>query len=81
MTCENPGELIVPQDIIKIINYKIAELRIIMKNEMKELSMLEMENVCGGSPLSYCLLWFAGKMFTSPAVLNENGMNPVHLYN
>lgn len=54
---------------------------IIMKNEMKELSMSEMENVCGGSPLSYCLLWFAGKMFTSPAVLNENGMNPVHLYN
>lgn len=28
MTCENPEELTAPQDFIKIINYKVAELRL-----------------------------------------------------
>lgn len=34
MTCENPGELNVSQDIIKTINCRVAELRKLMLHEM-----------------------------------------------
>lgn len=52
-----------------------------MKKEMKELTLLEMTNINGGSPLTYAVSWLLGKMFTTPAVLDKNGMNPVHMYN
>ncbi|WP_167332497.1 hypothetical protein [Bacteroides timonensis] len=52
-----------------------------MKNKIEELSLLEMVNINGGSTLTYWINWFVGKAFTTPAVANNNGMNPVHLYN
>lgn len=52
-----------------------------MKSIIKELSLTEMEQISAGSPLTYYLCWFIGKAFTTPAVANENGMSPVHLYN
>ncbi len=52
-----------------------------MKN-LKELSKEELKEINGGiSPLGKAFCWLLGKMFTTPAVLDKNGMNPVHLYN
>ncbi len=49
---------------------------------IKELSKRELKEVTGGiSPLGEAVCWLFGKMFTTPAVLDKNGMNPVHLYN
>ena len=46
---------------------------------MRDLTMTDMVNTHGGSTLSYYVFWFLGRSFVSPAELNKNGMNPVHL--
>lgn len=48
---------------------------------MKDLSLLEMKNINGGSSLTYYVYWFLGRSFISAAELNKNGMNPVHMHN
>lgn len=48
---------------------------------MKNLSLSELKDIDGGSKLTYYTFWLLGRMFTTPAELDNNGMNPVHLYN
>lgn len=55
---------------------------------MKDLTMTDMVNIHGGSTfsavvfrISYYVFWFLGRSFVSPAELDKNGMNPVHLWN
>ncbi|MCI5743065.1 hypothetical protein [Phocaeicola faecicola] len=48
---------------------------------MKDLTMTDMVNIHGGSTFSYYVFWFLGRSFVSPAELDKNGMNPVHLWN
>lgn len=48
---------------------------------MRDLTITDMVNTHGGSTLSYYVFGFLGRSFVSPAELNKNGMNPVHLWN
>lgn len=49
---------------------------------IEELNNSEKQSINGGiSPLGYWVLWTLGRMAATPAELQENGMNPVHLYN
>jgi hypothetical protein len=42
-------------------------------NELQELTSLEVEETVGGSPLSYWVCYYVGKMVSSPGVMALDG--------